>query len=146
MRNLLVAIAVLLTAASFGQKGKMNNLTPPEKTQKFINRWTKELTLTPEQQTKANPIVLNMFTKMEELRMDTTMGIKERNNAFRNARKTGMEGFKAILTADQAAQFDKKMQEMKDKKKEGKPGSNKKDGNNDVKKEARNELENDDVF
>jgi hypothetical protein len=149
MKNLFLAIAFLSVTSVFAQRGKMANLSPSDKTQKFINHWGKELNLSADQQTKAQPGVMDMFTKIGQLRADTGMDQKSKRMAIMNARKSGLDGFKALLTADQAALYDKKMQEMKDKQKarqNNNQQAKQRGPNKAVQKAAQEEIDNDDIF
>lgn len=146
MRNLLVAVALLFCITSFSQKAKRDNLSPSEKTQKFLMRWGRELNLTSEQQTKAEPGILGMYTKFEQLRADSSMEKKSRNRAMSSARKNGIDAFKAILSPEQVVLYDKKMQEMKEAGKSQKGSGDPKGGKPGVKKAAEEELENENIF
>lgn len=144
MKNLLLAIALLIFTHGFAQKEKMKDLPPAEKTQKYIKKWTKELSLNTEQQTKAQPIILEMFTKMAQLRADSTMEKRTKVMSMKQVRNTATTQFKALLTPDQSALYDKRMQEMKQKAKS--QNGKGKGGDNGMRKAAEDELENDDIF
>ena len=153
MRNLILLSALFLTSILFAQRPNTKDHSPAEKTQKFLKHWGKELNLTEDQKTRSNPGILNMFTTMASLRADSTMERKAKGRAMMNARKTGLEGFRSILTADQALIYDKKVQEMKDKQKskkknngQGKGKGNGQGGNKGMKKAAEEEIENEDIF
>ena len=149
MRNIFLAFVFLSLTSAFAQNGKMMNLSPADKTRKFINHWAKELTLSVDQQTKAQPIIMDMFTKAGQLRADSSMEKRARRMAMMNARKSGLDGFRALLTADQAALYDQKVQEMKDKQKARKnntPRGKPKAQNQGVKKAAQEEIDNEDLF
>lgn len=146
MRNLFLAITLLVFSASFAQKGKMKEFSPSEKTQKFIKRWTKELTLTEAQQNKANPIVLDMFTKIAKYRNDTNMTVSSRNLAIKGMRKIGLDNFRGILTPEQAVLFDKKMEELAAKGRMAKSKEAEKREKKGLKEAAEDELDNENIF
>jgi hypothetical protein len=84
---------------------------------------------------------------MGELRADSSMDRRTKAKLLMDTRKTGIDGFKALLSADQQALYEKKMQEMKDKQKA--KGKNKPAGKgqkNGVKQAAEDEINNEDVF
>ena len=141
MKLLFSALIVLFSISAWSQK---TPATAEEKTNRYLMRWTKELSLTDEQQAKARPVILKMFTGIEQLRNDTT--IKNKKMQIKKLRDEAVTGFKAVLSADQVALFDKRMQEMKDKKKAKSDG--RKDGKEKkgMKKAAEETIENDDVF
>jgi len=142
MRNIFFAFLIGIIINAHAQRGRMKS-SPEEKTGKFIQHWTTELKLSVDQQAKAKPVVLEMFTKIDNLKIDTTLNKPSRGNAMKEARRSGIEKFKALLTSDQAAIFTQKMKEMNHRQEKGKPGGKENKGS---KKAAKEEVDNDDIF
>jgi Spy/CpxP family protein refolding chaperone len=150
MRILLFVLGFIIASETMAQKGTAN-LSPSEKTDKFIKHWTKELNLTAEQQTRATPIITKMYTRMGQLRLDTAMDMNAKKAAMMETRKIGVNGFKTVLTPEQSALYDKKMQQLMGKRKgvEKKAMKNKgksKEEKDKTKKAIEEELENEDLF
>lgn len=148
MRSIFFVLTVFISISGIAQKNQPRNASPEEKTRKFFQLWTKELTLSSDQQAKAQPAILNMFTKIGTLRSDTTMDRKVKAKAIQTARKEGNDAFKALLTADQVVLYDKKIQELKEKQRSKQGGKQPKSTgkNKGVKQAAEEELENDELF
>ncbi len=150
MKNIFLAIVLFSSLVSFAQsKDKMKDMSPATKSNKFIRHWTKELNLSAGQQSQAKPIIMTMFTKMGDLRADTMMERRAKARSMMNVRKNGIDSFKTILTPDQSALFDKRMQEMREQqqaRKGNKKNGKGKPGDKGMKKAAEEEIENEDIF
>ncbi len=146
MRILFLAITILFFGTSFAQKGKANQLSPADKTQKFLKRWGKELALSVEQKTSVEPLILDMYTKMAAIRLDTSMQNKSKKLAMMGARKISLDGFKGFLTPEQVILYDKKVQEMAANQRVQRSKENEKNEKKGIKKEAEEEIENADIF
>jgi hypothetical protein len=141
MRTFLFSLILLFSISVFAQKQPLN---PEAKTDRFMKRWTKELNLNADQQAKARPVILQMFTKIENIKNDTT--IQNKRAQLMKLKKDAITSFKAVLTSDQAALFDQKMQEMKKNAKEKSAQRKASKDKKGMKKSARDEIDNDDVF
>jgi len=93
------------TAAPQG-KGRRNNGTPEDKATAMVKRYTKRLSLTPEQQAKIYDITLATIQEGEALRQEAS----ENRQAKMEKRKAMMEEseakIKQLLNPDQIKQFD----------------------------------------
>lgn len=121
MRKIMTMVLVLAIAA-LSAKAQESKPAPPKKTpeeraENMTRRMTKELALSPEQQTKVKAAILKRET-MREQKMEAAKTEMDKIDAE----------FKQILSQDQYVKFQQKREEMKKKRKEGKEGKPDREG------------------
>jgi Spy/CpxP family protein refolding chaperone len=77
----------------------------PMNAEMMIQRLTKELDLTADQQTQIKPIVETFVTTAQGIHQDTTLTPQDRKSKITDARETEVNGIKAVLTPDQLTKF-----------------------------------------
>lgn len=110
MMVLMLAIAVM-SAKAQESKPAPPKKTPEERAENITRRMTKELDLSPEQQTKVKAAVLKRET-MREQKVEAAKAEMDKIDAE----------FKQILNKEQYVKFQQKREEMKKKRKEGREG------------------------
>ncbi len=71
----------------------------------MLERLTKELDLTADQQTKIKPILDTFHTQMQSVHSDTSLSQEDRRSKMKDARETMNSGINAVLTPDQQTKF-----------------------------------------
>jgi protein CpxP len=103
-----------------GQGGERRMGRGPMTPQAELDRLTKELNLTKDQQDKIKPILEDQQKQMQALREDTSTSMEDRMPKMRDIRKTHVDQIRAILTSDQQAKFDDMQKKMMERR--GGPG------------------------
>jgi protein CpxP len=100
-----------------GRGGRMGRgpMTP----QAELDRLTKQLDLTKDQQDKIKPILEDQQKQMQALREDTSTAQQDRFTKMRDIRKSHMDQVRAVLTSDQQTKFDEMQKRMMER---GGPG------------------------
>jgi Spy/CpxP family protein refolding chaperone len=121
MKKLLITALMLVSMTGFAQdkknglkrpqKAKMEKLTPEERTEKRIEKMTKELTLDAKQQEKIGEVFKEDALAKEKQRAEMKQK-KEQSQEKMNAK------IKAILTPDQLAKMESNKNKRKDKMQE----------------------------
>jgi len=93
-----------------GRGGRMGRgpMTP----QAELDRLTKELDLTKDQQDKIKPILEDQQKQMQALREDTSTAQQDRFTKMRDIRKSHMDQVRAVLTSEQQTKFDEMQKRM----------------------------------
>lgn len=92
--------------------------------QKRVQRMTKQLKLSSDQQSKILDILQDQQKQFESLRSDTSSSQEDRHSKMMGLRKNTDEQIRGVLNADQQKKFDK-MQEKREQRMEGKRGHQK---------------------
>src|SRR5271165_784411 len=111
-----VAIVALLlgTCALYAQAppqqggGQWGHGQPPTAEQR-LQRMTKQLNLSDDQQQKIKPILENESTQMQSLRADTSLSQQDRMAKMQQIRQTTSEQITPILNADQQQKYTEMM-------------------------------------
>ena len=93
-----------------GHGGRMGRgpMTP----QAELDRLTKELDLTKDQQDKIKPILEDQQKQMQALHEDTSTAQQDRFSKMRDIRKSHMDQVRALLTSEQQTKFDDMQKRM----------------------------------
>jgi Spy/CpxP family protein refolding chaperone len=78
-------------------------------TEQRLQRMTKQLNLTEEQQQKIKPILDNESTQMQALRSDSSLSQEDRMAKMKQIRQASSEQITPILTADQQQKYTEMM-------------------------------------
>ena len=81
----------------------------PPTTEQRLQRMTKQLSLTDDQQQKIKPILDSESTQMQALRGDSSLTQEERMAKMKQIRQASSEQIKPILTADQQQKYTEMM-------------------------------------
>lgn len=110
----------MLSAAPLPQYGgqRMHRAMTPEEQ---LERMTRQLNLTKEQQARIKPILEEQHKQMMALRQDTSMTREDRFAKFREIRKQTSEKIHPILNADQQKQLQQMQQMRREHREAGKP-------------------------
>ena len=84
--------------------GQYGHGQPPTVEQR-LQRMTKQLNLTEDQQPKIKPILENESTQVQSLRADSSLSQQDRMAKMQQIRQTSSEQIKPILNADQQQKF-----------------------------------------
>lgn len=87
-----------------GGAGQYGHGQPPTVEQR-LQRMTRELNLTADQQQKIKPILENESTQMQALHSDSSLSEEDRMAKMRQIRQTSSAQIKPILNADQQQKF-----------------------------------------
>ena len=109
MKKLVLMIALVVGATTFAQERKMERRDMSSENK--VEKLTKELDLTTEQQAKAKEILAKKAETKKAERAEAMEVRKADNDAFDRE-------FRAILTPEQAKKYDAKKAEMKSEKTE----------------------------
>ena len=109
MKKLVLMIALVVGATTFAQERKMERRDMSSENK--VEKLTKELDLTTEQQAKAKEILAKKAETKKAERAEAMEVRKADNDAFDRE-------FRAILTPEQAKKYDAKKTEMKSEKTE----------------------------
>ncbi len=123
-RQLLFAIAVLITPVAFAQKGSQGKDKGQERSaEERTERMTEELSLSPDQATRMKLIHEEHIQKMKALR-DQDLDKKATKAAKTEVREWHHAEIKKVLTAEQNAKMEelRKARKAKKKEKENKQG------------------------
>ncbi len=107
-----IAVLVLMTGgiAAYAQApsdqagGQWGHGQPPTAEQR-LQRMTKQLTLSDDQQQKIKPILENESTQMQSLRADSSLSQQDRMAKMQEIRKNTTEQITPILNADQQQKY-----------------------------------------
>ena len=94
------AVAAYTKAPSDQNGGQWGHGQPPTAEQR-LQRMTRQLNLSDDQQQKIKPILENESTQMQSLRADTTLSQQDRMAKMQEIRKNTSEQVKPILNTDQ---------------------------------------------
>ena len=99
MKKIILTFAMVATAtiSMFAQESKQPRKSPEERTEKIVEKWKTDLTLSDDQVSKLKPIVLKREQQRDELRAKMSA---EKENHKKMAKETE-EYFKKILTPEQ---------------------------------------------
>ncbi|WP_192822880.1 hypothetical protein [Rufibacter sp. LB8] len=120
LQNLLkftgVCLLLLVSTVSFAQQGQGQGarLTPAERTQMQLDRYQKQLELTPEQATKIKDIILASAQEVDKMRTEAG-GDGNRREALQSLNQKRNEQIKAVLSDAQKEKFDKMLAEQQDR-------------------------------
>ena len=103
-----VVTAYAQMPAEPGGSGQYGHGQPPTVEQR-LQRMTKQLNLTDDQQQKIKPILENESTQMQSLRADSSLPQQDRMAKMQQIRQTSSEQIKPILNADQQQKFTEMM-------------------------------------
>ena len=109
-----------------GQMGgeRMGGRRGPMSPQAELDRMTKQLNLTQEQQDKIKPILEDQQKQMEALRSDTSVQGPDRRSKMQDIRKDHMDQIRNVLTSDQQTKFDEMQKRMMERGRRGPGGEN----------------------
>ncbi|MDZ7899405.1 MAG: hypothetical protein U5N85_15445 [Arcicella sp.] len=114
------AVSIDTATAQNGRRGEaQQNQTPEQKADNQIQRWTKALTLTPDQVNQIKPMLLDLNQKRSAMR-----DASDKRAAMKEVRDLVMaqdEKMKTILSADQFTKYEDIKDDAKDRRK-GKRG------------------------
>jgi Spy/CpxP family protein refolding chaperone len=79
----------------------------------LIERLTKDLNLTDDQQAKIKPILQDRRSKAQAIRGDASLSKEQRKDKMKEVSQSSNDQIKAILTPDQQKKFDQVMEEIK---------------------------------
>jgi len=79
----------------------------------LIDKLTTDLNLTPDQQAKIKPILMDRHTKVKAIRDDASLSKQQKKEQLKEIGQTTDGQIKAILTPDQQTKFDMIKGEMK---------------------------------
>jgi len=88
----------------------------PMSPQAELDRLTKELNLTKDQQDKIKPILEDQQKQMQALREDTSTDQQDRMSKMRDIRKSHVEQVRGVLTSDQQTKFDEMQKRMMERR------------------------------
>jgi len=102
-------IALLAGTSAFAQQGQGARLTAAERAQMQVDRYQKQLELTPEQTEKIKAIVMTSAQEMDKMR---AAGTRPDRAAMQAQTQKSAEEIKALLTPAQVEKFNKMMAEQ----------------------------------
>ena len=146
MNRIAFFMVLLISCSAFAQNPK--DASPAEKADRLMAKWTKDLNLTVEQQTKLRPALENMFVKIARVKADTALLKKDRAMAVQTAKKQCADAFRSVLTPEQTIVFEQRLEQMKAKRQNAaNPNKGKGQGQgNKTRKDAEEVIDNDDLF
>ena len=116
---LILAIAALCSIAMYAQQPEQNPGQGGEHhgqsmmtSQGQLDRLTKELNLTKDQQDKIKPILDDQMKQAQALRSDTSLSQQDRMSKMRDIHKSSTEQIRAVLTPDQQTKYDELQKKM----------------------------------
>lgn len=110
-----IAISPALRAQDAAASPKPAASAPGEGRKDPVERLTKVLDLTPDQQTKIKPILEERRTKMKALKDDTSLTADQRKAKGLEIFEASNKDIKAILTPDQVKKYDEMQEKMKER-------------------------------
>ncbi len=128
---LWVACALLTTSTALAQtEARRPHKAPEEKAAAMTQRMTRELTLTPDQQTRVGELNNKLVTDLTALRADNPTPADKAQKADRRAKMQAIRAdydakLKSTISADQYSLYETKRAEQKGKMKERRQGRNK---------------------
>ncbi len=96
-------------------QGRQMRMDPDER----LKRMTKDLKLTDEQQAKIKPILQDEQKQLQGLMGNSEMSQQEKRDKFRAIHESAIGEIRPILNEDQQKKFDKKQQEMQQRRGRG---------------------------
>jgi periplasmic protein CpxP/Spy len=99
------------TAPQHGQWAGRHEADP----NKELQRMTKKLNLTSDQQNQILPILTNRQQQMESIRNDSSLSAQDRRAKFRSVREDSDTKIRAVLNDDQKKQYDQMQQQMRER-------------------------------
>ena len=115
---IISALAIVFSVASaFAQdvqKGKTQK-TPDEKSSRFTQRMTRELSLDAAQQERVQAINLERFKNIEESKVQAGLDAPARRQKLKEVEDNYFNNLKGVLSADQFTKFQAMKAEMKEK-------------------------------
>ena len=102
------AVAAYAQAPSDQNGGQWGHGQPPTAEQR-LQRMTRQLNLSDDQQQKIKPILENESTQMQSLRADTTLSQQDRMAKMQEIRKNTSEQVTPILNTDQQQKYSEMM-------------------------------------
>lgn len=113
-----------------GQRGeRMGGRRGPMSPQAELDRLTRELNLTQDQQDKIKPILEDQQKQMQDLRNDTSVQGPDRFAKMREIRKDHMDQVRNVLTSEQQTRFDEMQKRMMERGRRRGPGGENGGGN-----------------
>lgn len=109
----LLFVAMMAGTSAFAQQGQRARLTAAERAQMQVDRYQKQLNLTPEQSAKIKEIVVAGAEEMDKMR--AAGGRPDRQTMVAQMQKRNEE-IKAILTPAQQEQFAKLLAEQMERR------------------------------
>ena len=100
------------TDQNAGQSGEHRGMRGPMTPQAELDRLTKELNLSKDQQDKIKPILEDQQKQMQALREDTSSDQQTRFGKMRDIHKSSTEQIRAVLTSEQQTKFDEMQKKM----------------------------------
>jgi len=88
----------------------------PMSPQAELDRLTKDLNLTKDQQDKIKPILEDQQKQMQALRDDTSTDQQDRMSKMRDIRKSHIDQVRGVLTSDQQTKFDEMQKKMMERR------------------------------
>lgn len=98
--------------AQMGGGQRMGGMRGPMTPQAELDRLTKELNLTQDEQDKIKPILEDQQKQMQALRNDSSVQGQDRFAKMRDIRKDHMDQIRNVLTSDQQTKFDDMQKRM----------------------------------
>ncbi|MFC6996338.1 hypothetical protein [Rufibacter roseus] len=115
-RLALLFVGLLAATSAFAQQGQGARLTAAERAQMQVDRYQKQLDLTPEQTVKIKEIVLAGAEELDKMRAS---GARPDREAMQATALKRNEEIKAILTPEQQAKFDKLLADQLERRGQG---------------------------
>lgn len=84
----------------------------PMNSQTMLDHMTKELNLSPDQQTRIKTILDDQQKQVQALRDDTSLDQQARRSKMQDIHKSTVEQVKAVLNSDQQTKFDEMQKKM----------------------------------
>jgi len=104
-KNLMLVVLVLISAATFAQKGKHNH-DPKERAARHADHLKKELLLNEDQYTKVKSLNEKYSERYAAVRKDTSLTRGRTMSQMKSIRGEQETELKKILTPDQATKWD----------------------------------------
>lgn len=151
MKKILIAALLIISVSTFAQeqtdkksnKPKREKMSPEQRNQALLDRMTKELTLTVQQQEQIKPIIAEQTAKLEVMRAERMNGnskkmTKEEREVFKTKRQEDKKAtdakLQAVLTPEQfkkmKANEEAAREKMRESRRDGNWGGNRNDGEN----------------
>jgi len=105
-------------------QGRMGGMRGPMSPQMQLDRMTKQLDLTKDEQDKIKPILEDQQKQMEDLRNDTSTDREARMDKMRDIHKSHAEQIRNVLTTEQQTKFDEMQKQMMERGRRGMGGQN----------------------
>ena len=121
----MVNVQTSVAQSAETQNGGQQDMTPEQRVDNQLKRWTKALSLTTEQVNQVKPLLMERATKRESLRNATDR--RAAMQELRDLTKAQDEKLKTIFTAEQLTKYAELQNEMRDR---GGNGGGRRDGNN----------------